>query len=197
MTKWIGVAALGLGIIAAGLYWSSGRDATPQGASVDWSAVEALREDQMRKLMFHSVPQETSDAVFLDEDGGEMTLADLEGGHVVLNFWATWCAPCRKEMPSLANLQAQLGDEDFRVVTVASGRNPPEAIDRFFTEEAIEGLPKYRDPDMALSRSMAVAGLPITVILDPEGMEIARLRGDAYWDTDSAVAIINAIKDGS
>jgi len=197
MTKWIGVAALGLGIIAAGLYWSSGRDATPQGASVDWSAVEALREDHMRKLMFHSVPQATSTAVFLDEDGGEMTLADLQGSHVVLNFWATWCAPCRKEMPSLANLQAQMGSDDFRVVTVASGRNPPEAIDRFFTEEGIEGLPKYRDPDMALSRSMAVAGLPITVILNPEGMEIARLRGDAFWDTGSALAIITALTDGS
>lgn len=197
MTKWIGVVALGVGIVAAGLYWSSGRDATPEGVAMDWSAVEALRTDQMRKLMFHSVPQATTDAVFLDEDGGEMTLADLEGGHVVLNFWATWCAPCRKEMPSLANLQAQMGSDDFRVVTVASGRNPPEAIDRFFTEEGIEGLPKYRDPDMALSSGMAVAGLPITVILNPEGKEIARLRGDAFWDTDSAQAIIKALMDGS
>ncbi|MFT6785676.1 MAG: thiol-disulfide isomerase/thioredoxin, partial [Dinoroseobacter sp.] len=151
MTKWIGVVALGVGIVAAGLYWSSERDATPEGVAMDWSSVKALRTDQMRKLMFHSVPQATTDAVFLDEDGGEMTLADLEGGHVVLNFWATWCAPCRKEMPSLANLQAQMGSDGFRVVTVASGRNPPEAIDRFFTEEGIEGLPKYRDPDMALS----------------------------------------------
>lgn len=197
MTKWIGVVALGVGIVAAGLYWSSGRDATPEGVAMDWSAVEALRTDQMRKLMFHSVPQATTDAVFLDENGGEMTLADLEGGHVVLNFWATWCAPCRKEMPSLANLQAQMGSDDFRVVTVASGRNPPEAIDRFFTEEGIEGLPKYRDPDMALSSGMAVAGLPITVILNPEGKEIARLRGDAFWDTDSAQAIIKALMDGS
>jgi thiol-disulfide isomerase/thioredoxin len=197
MTKWIGVVALGVGIVAAGLYWSSERDATPEGVAMDWSAVEALRTDQMRKLMFHSVPQATTDAVFLDEDGGEMTLADLEGGHVVLNFWATWCAPCRKEMPSLANLQAQMGSDGFRVVTVASGRNPPEAIDRFFTEEGIEGLPKYRDPDMALSSGMAVAGLPITVILNPEGKEIARLRGDAFWDTDSAQAIIKALMDGS
>jgi thiol-disulfide isomerase/thioredoxin len=197
MTKWIGVVALGVGIVAAGLYWSSERDATPEGVAMDWSSVEALRTDQMRKLMFHSVPQATTDAVFLDEDGGEMTLADLEGGHVVLNFWATWCAPCRKEMPSLANLQAQMGSDDFRVVTVASGRNPPEAIDRFFTEEGIEGLPKYRDPDMALSSGMAVAGLPITVILNPEGKEIARLRGDAFWDTDSAQAIIKALMDGS
>lgn len=197
MTKWIGVVALGVGIVAAGLYWSSERDATPEGVAMDWSSVEALRTDQMRKLMFHSVPQATTDAVFLDEDGGEMTLADLEGGHVVLNFWATWCAPCRKEMPSLANLQAQMGSDDFRVVTVASGRNPPEAIDRFFAEEGIEGLPKYRDPDMALSSGMAVAGLPITVILNPEGKEIARLRGDAFWDTDSAQAIIKALMDGS
>ncbi len=195
MIKWIGAAALGLGVIAAGLYWATGRDTTPEATAMDWTAIEALREDQMRKLMFHPTPQPASLTAFLDETGAEISLADLRGQHVVLNFWATWCAPCRKEMPSLANLQAALGGEDFRVVTVASGRNPPEAINRFFAEEGIEGLPKYRDPTMALSRDMGVAGLPITVILDPEGREIARLRGDAYWDTDSAKAIVTALLD--
>ncbi len=197
MTKWLGIAALGLGIVAAGIYWSSATDTTPEGTARDWSAIEALREDQMRKLTFHPVAQEVSQASFLDEDGEAMTLSDLQGKYVVLNFWATWCAPCRKEMPSLASLQAQRGGEAFRVVTVASGRNPPAAIDRFFNDAGIEGLPKYRDPTMNLSREMGVVGLPITVLLSPEGTEIARLRGDAFWDTPSAQAIIDALLEDS
>ncbi len=192
MRKLIAVAGLGLGLVAAGIYWLGNGSTTP-AEPVDYSAVEALREDQMRKLMFHSAPQSVSEAVFQAEDGADMTLADLKGKHVALNFWATWCAPCRKEMPSLANLQAELGGDDFEVVTVAVGRNPSEAIDRFFAEEGITGLPKHVDPSNRLSRDMAVAGLPITVILNPEGMEIARLIGDAEWDTNSAKAIVTAL----
>lgn len=192
MRKLIAAAALGLGLVAAGLYVGRDSSTTP-AAPVDYSAIEALREDHMRKLVFHPVAQPVSATPFEDETGGQMSLADYKGQHVVLNFWATWCAPCRKEMPSLANLQAAMGGDALQVVTVATGRNPPEAIDRFFTETGIEGLPKFRDPTSALARDMAVAGLPITVILNPEGQEIARLRGDAYWDTDSAKAILAAL----
>ena len=156
-------------------------------------ALEALREGDMRKLVFHSTPRDTSDAVFLDEAEGEMTLADLKGKYILLNFWATWCAPCRKEMPSLDNLQAELGGDEFAVVTVATGRNAPTGIRRFFEEFGVTTLPQYRDPKQTLAREMAVFGLPTTVILNPEGQEIARLRGDALWDSDSAKAIVMAM----
>jgi thiol-disulfide isomerase/thioredoxin len=166
-------------------------------ALADTAALEALREGSMKKLVFHAEPQPASDAAFVDADGSELSLDAFEGKYIVLNFWATWCAPCRKEMPSLANLQAELGGDSFEVVTLATGRNAPAGIRRFFEENGVEGLPQFRDPQQAVAREMAVLGLPITVILNPEGEEIARLRGDAEWDSESAKAIISALISGS
>ena len=155
--------------------------------------IEALREGDMRKLTFHSEPLEGSDVAFLHEDGSEMTLADYEGKHVVLNFWATWCAPCRKEMPGLSELQAEMGGDDFAVVTIATGRNPRPAMEAFFGEIGVDNLPLHSDERQNLARSLGVLGLPVTMILDPEGKEIARLQGDAEWNSESAKAIVTAL----
>jgi thiol-disulfide isomerase/thioredoxin len=125
----------------------------------------------------------------------EVLLADYAGEPVVLNFWATWCAPCREEMPSLDRLQAEMGDR-LEVVTVATGPNSPAGIRRFFEEEGIANLPMLTDPKQELARGMAVLGLPVTVILDPEGREIARLTGGAEWDTPEAKAMLEAIVTG-
>ncbi|WP_456388751.1 TlpA disulfide reductase family protein [Profundibacter sp.] len=162
-------------------------------ASADTASLEALREGLMKKLMFHSEAKPVSDKVFTDPDGGEHRLADYKGKYVLVNFWATWCAPCRKEMPSLDNLQETLGGERFEVVTVATGRNTLPGIAKFFAKADVTHLPILLDPKQALARDMGVLGLPITVLLDPEGNEIARLSGDAQWDSDSAVAIISAL----
>lgn len=162
-------------------------------AGPDIAALEAMREGHMKKLVFVADPQPVPETVFSDIDGGSHQLSDFAGQLVVLNFWATWCAPCRKEMPSLARLQAELGSPDFRVVTIATGRNSPAGIRRFFEEEDVTNLPTYTDPKQALARQMAVLGLPITVIIDSQGREIARLRGDAEWDTDSAKAILSSL----
>jgi len=162
-------------------------------ALADTAALEALREGDMRKLIFHAAPMAASDATFETAQGGETSLAAYRGQYVLLNFWATWCAPCREEMPSLNRLQTELGGADFQVVTVATGRNPPPAIRRFFEETGVDVLPRHRDPQQRLAREMAVLGLPISVILNPEGQEIARLRGDAHWDSDSAKAIVRAL----
>lgn len=162
-------------------------------AFADMAAIEALRDGDMKKLAFHAEPKAAGDTVLQGAKGAPVSLADYKGKVVVLNFWATWCAPCRKEMPSLDRLQAEFGGDDFAVVPVATGRNPVPAIERFFGEGGIEHLPIVRDPQQALARDMAVLGLPITVILDREGQEIARLRGDAEWDSDSAKAIVQAL----
>lgn len=161
-------------------------------ASADTAAIADLRDGDMRKLMFHDAPMQTTDVTFVGEDGRAMTLADFEGQYVLLNFWATWCAPCRSEMPHLSALQTQLGGPDFQVVTIATGRNPAPAMDRFFDEIGVDNLPRHTDPRQALARSMGVLGLPVTVILDPAGREIARMQGDADWSSDSAVAIMQA-----
>ncbi|MDE0983416.1 MAG: TlpA disulfide reductase family protein [Yoonia sp.] len=155
--------------------------------------LEALRVGDMRKLTFHSAPIAGSDVAFMSEDGNEMTLADFNGQHIVLNFWATWCAPCRKEMPELSALQTDLGGEKFQVVTVATGRNPLPAMQKFFDEIGIDNLPLHTDARQSFARSMGVLGLPVTLIMDPDGNEIARLQGDADWHSDSAVAIITTL----
>ena len=152
-----------------------------------------LRVGDMRKLTVHSAPIAGSDVAFMSEDGEEMTLADLNGQYTLLNFWATWCAPCRKEMPDLAALQTQLGGEDFQVVTVAIGRNPRPAMEAFFDEIGVDNLPLHTDARQSFSRSMGVLGLPVTLIIDPQGDEIARLQGDADWHSYSAAAIIQAL----
>jgi thiol-disulfide isomerase/thioredoxin len=164
-------------------------------ALADMSALEALREGDMKKLTFHAEPQPVSDTPFEAGEGGEMTLAEYEGKIVVLNFWATWCAPCRKEMPMLSELQTELGGDDFEVVTLATGRNPPPAMKAFFDEIGVDNLPLHRDPRSQVAREMGVLGLPITVILDRDGQEIARLRGDAHWNSDSAKAILRRLID--
>ena len=160
----------------------------------DSSKAASLREGDMRKLIFHETPQPASSAAFQLADGqGTATLAEWQGRFVLLNFWATWCAPCRHEMPMFSELQKEFGGAEFTVLTIAAGRNSPTGIKRFFADIGVDNLPRHQDPNMQLAAEMDVFGLPITVILDPEGNEIARMRGDADWSSDSARAVIAAL----
>ncbi|MBJ3761349.1 TlpA family protein disulfide reductase [Maribius pontilimi] len=162
-------------------------------ANADPAAWNAMREGDMRKLNFHAEPRPVSDAVFFDADGTEYSLADYAGKHVLVNFWALWCSPCREEMPALDALQGELGGDEFEVVTLAVWRNALPAIESFYAEHDIDDLPILLDPDRALSSQMAVAALPITVLLNPAGEEIARLTGDAKWDSDEAKQLLRAV----
>ena len=159
----------------------------------DVAAAEAMREGDMRKLIFHSAPIASSDVPFISEDGNEMTLADYQGKHVVLNFWATWCAPCRKEMPHLSALQEAMGGDQMEVVTIATGRNPLPAMQRFLAEIEVDNLPLHTDARQSLARSLGVLGLPVTIILDPDGKEVGRMQGDADWSSENAMAIMRTL----
>ena len=164
------------------------------GANPVAAEVAALREGDMKKLVLLEEPVQLPEAVLLDADDGESAFSDFKGRWVVLNFWATWCAPCRKEMPSLERLQMAM--PELAVIPVATGRNAVEGIRRFFDEAGVKTLPILRDPRSDFARAMNVLGLPVTVIVNPEGQEVARMIGDAEWDSASAKAVLGALMAG-
>ena len=160
------------------------------GANAALADVSALRAGDMLKLNLTEAVALPKVAI-LDGDGAEHSLSQWQGQWVVLNFWATWCAPCRHEMPSLGRLQAAM--PDLAVLPVATGRNSVEGITRFYEEAGVTNLPVLLDPQSELARNMAVRGLPVTVIVNPDGHEVARLIGDAEWDSADAQAILAAM----
>ncbi|TDX27748.1 TlpA family protein disulfide reductase [Rhodovulum visakhapatnamense] len=165
--------------------------------AADIATLEAMREGTMKKLVFHAEPQAVPDAVLLDETDAERSLGEYRGRWVVLNFWGTWCPPCLAEMPTLEALAATADSDRLAVVTVATGRNPPQAIDRWFSEQQIAHLPKWRDQSSWLARSMGILALPVTVILDPEGREVGRMMGEADWNGPEARALLGSLAEGS
>ncbi|MDT8857255.1 TlpA disulfide reductase family protein [Paracoccaceae bacterium Fryx2] len=163
--------------------------------AADIAVADALRDGDMRKLSFHAEARALPEGGLVGLDDKPRDLAEFHGKWVVLNFWATWCPPCRKEMPGLDRLAADMGDR-LVVVTVATGRNAVPAIEKFMAEAGVTHVEKLRDPKTTLARGMGVLGLPVTVILDPQGREVGRLVGDAEWDSAAARAVLGALIDG-
>lgn len=179
------------------LYLALALGANPAFADpLDRESLMELRQGEMRKLAIHKTPHAIPTSEFTNMDGDTFTMADFTGKYVLLNFWATWCAPCRLEMPSLDALQHQLGSDDFQIVLMAVGRNSDMAIKSFFDEIDMKSLSTHLDPKQILSREKGVFGLPITVLIDPQGNEIARMRGDAEWDSADAIAFLSAMIAG-
>jgi thiol-disulfide isomerase/thioredoxin len=144
----------------------------------------------MKKMTIASNTTSAPKTIFFDDDGKELTLNDFKGRLTLVNFWATWCAPCRKEMPSLEVLSNQIGGDTFKVVTIATMRSSEEAVEKFFNDNNIIDLPKFRDPKGYLARASGVAALPLTILLDRNGNEISRLIGDADWAQDETIEFI-------
>jgi thiol-disulfide isomerase/thioredoxin len=130
---------------------------------------------------------------FLDGQGNPVTLEDFRGKVVVLNLWATWCAPCRHEMPSLDRLQAAFGNDGLQVVPVSLDRGDVGKIEAFYEEVGLPTLAIYHDPKAAAGRAFGAYGLPTTIVIDREGMEIGRLLGPAEWDSEEAMTLIRTV----
>ncbi|KFI24921.1 TlpA family protein disulfide reductase [Paenirhodobacter enshiensis] len=167
-------------------------NALPAAASPLSAELTALRQGEMSRLAVMETPLPVPDLPFTDETGAAHSMTEFHGKVVLLNFWATWCVPCRTEMPELDALQGAMAGPDFAVVTIASGRNPQGQIARFFDQAGVTHLPRYQDESQRIARGMGVMGLPVSVLIDRDGHEIARLIGGADWSSPEARAVIKA-----
>jgi thiol-disulfide isomerase/thioredoxin len=135
-------------------------------------------------------PRMIADIAFEDADGNKRTLAQFRGKSVLLNVWATWCGPCRKEMPALDRLQAKLGSDDFQVVALSIDRGGVAAVKSFYDEIDVRSLGIYVDSTTDAQANLGIVGVPTTLLVDREGREVARYTGPADWDGPSVAAAI-------
>lgn len=130
------------------------------------------------------------DVDWRDADNEKVSLADFRGKVVMVNYWATWCAPCIRELPSIDRLQAELGGPDFTVVAINVDRGGKAAAAPFAERLKLENLALYLDPRNATGRAVGVNVMPTTIVYDREGNEIGRLEGGAEWDSPEAMALL-------
>ncbi len=147
----------------------------------------------MQKLVRSQTPQPVADTAFSDGEGKERRFGEWKGKIVLVNLWATWCAPCKLEMPSLDRLQAKLGGDNFAVVPISLDRTGLEKPREFLATKNLTNLGLFLDSKNAMMQTLRAQGLPLTVILDRQGREIARLAGPAEWDSAEAEAMIRAL----
>lgn len=138
-------------------------------------------------------PVEIPNAELSTLDGRPASLADYRGRMVLLNFWATWCAPCRHEMPSLSALQASIDDTELTVIALAFGRHDATQIRRFFADIGITNLVVLIDSQSRLARQMGVRFIPVTSLLNTAGEEVGRLTGPADWSSERAIQLIRSL----
>lgn len=144
----------------------------------------------MRNFTPADAMQPAPETSFRDRAGAARSLRDFRGRVALVNFWATWCGPCVREMPSLDRLRARLGGDRFAVLALSQDRKGWEAIDPFLARAGIERLAVFHDAKGKTARALGVRALPTSVLFGPDGREIGRLAGVAEWDSEEAVALI-------
>ncbi len=149
------------------------------------------RPDALAKLQSVAKPAILPAAAFFDDRGNRLSLAAFRGRHVLLNLWATWCAPCVRELPALAHLQGAL--PGLTIVAVNEGRETAADTTRFLKAHGADALHVYLDPNHAFLEALGVQGLPLSVLIDTHGMERARASGPAEWDDPAAIAWLREV----
>jgi len=154
------------------------------------SGLEHYAKDSLKKLTVRENSPHLPETIFQTVSDRKMTLNEYGGKTVLLNVWATWCAPCIKEMPSLDRLQKLRGGDDFQVITISIDRTKYEPA-KFFADNGIENLIPWHDGSFGIPGNLQLRGYPTTLIYNPNGREIAVLEGDAEWDSDESLALID------
>ena len=198
----VSLAVGGLILLAAalGIYWFQGeaRKAGPAAVAVVSAGGPAqtvtrdLATGALAAFLVKPERKPVPDIAFQDGSGGAVKLSQWRGRVVLVNLWATWCAPCRKEMPDLAKLQQAMGSKDFEVVAISVDRKGVEASSAFLKDNGADALKLYVEPTAAILNDLQAIGLPATVLVDREGNEIGRLLGPADWSSPEAQALITA-----
>lgn len=157
------------------------------------AASQVAAADPPENFIIQEPPQPVPEVQFKDAGGRPHSLAELHGKVVLLNVWATWCLPCRKEMPTLDRLQAALGGPDFEVVTLSIDRGGPEVVKKFYAEIGVQHLALRIDVAAQVMRTLAVTGLPTTLLIDRQGLEIGRLVGPSEWDAPDTIVFFKSV----
>ena len=202
------IPALGaLAVVAAGavLYGTvapAGKAASdcPADSAKLAAKLAPLAKGELAALQVASEPRRAEQFTFERDGGAKLTLADFHGRAVLLNLWATWCAPCRVEMPTLDRLQAAKGGPGFEVVAVNVDTARLEKRGAFLDSVGAKTLVRYADPSGDAFETMRKAGralgLPVTLVIDKDGCEVGAVEGGAKWDSAEAQALVEALKGG-
>lgn len=156
-------------------------------------AENAVVPPQNLGFFWHAEPQKTKSVSFSDLDGNALELGDFAGKIVVLNFWATWCAPCIREMPGLDNLQAAFNPNDLVVIALSQDRAGRDKIDPFIERTGLQHLIVTVDQKMTVGRTLKLQGLPTTLVFDSRGRELGRFSGPTEWDSADMVNFFKAL----
>lgn len=192
------IAALAAIVAFAAVYVTMGGPDNQGAATSGGKAHEAaargnpLSTGAMTTFVFKPQPEALPDIRFVNGQGTEVGLDSLRGKVVLLNVWATWCAPCREEMPALNRLQEALGSDKFEVVALAVDKSGIEGARKFLTDIKADKLAVYADPTAKEGTTLKVIGMPTTILIDADGKEIGRLIGPAHWDSADAKRLIEA-----
>ena len=188
------IAATAL-LVAAVLAYDIARRASapaPQvaGPSAATGSANPNSSANLLALSVFEQPRPLPEIRFQDDQGHDLTLAEFRGRVVLLNIWATWCVPCRREMLTLDRLEARLGGKDFLVMALSVDRRGIDAVRGFYREVGVQKLAIYLDPSGEGSRDLSIPGVPTTLLIDREGREVARKMGAAEWDGPEMVSLI-------
>ena len=185
MNKSTLTALLVAAVVGLGVYWFT----SPDG-KVKIGPVAAGATSGFGAYIKHPTPKDLPALSFVDGAGASHDNAVFKGKVTLLNLWATWCAPCRKEMPELAQLQKDLGGADFQVVELSEDLKGYGASWDFLKQVGATNLTLYADQKGTALDALRAPGLPVTLLLDKDGREIGRLLGPAPWSSDEAKALI-------
>ncbi len=188
---WLGVRLVGVAVMAAALSAGVVHAASP--------VQELDKSADGTPIIGFAVPDQPAlapEITFVDSAGKIGALSDYRGKITAVHFWATWCTPCRAELPSVDAMNANLAGANFTILPLSVDRDGPDAVSAFYRDNNIKSLPIYIDEGLKAFRSFKLGGIPATIFIDAEGREIARVLGERNWSDPAVAAVVRKLIGG-